>query len=251
MADSDGFAFRPRKLGYVIVGFVLLYIGFNSIRTARIDALARAAMDRTADPAIVQKLASYRGDHAADLLLLVAGGAPTQENRLVAIHALVERKAAPLVSRLSELLVPQESFAIRMAVAQALYQTACSTECIKNVLYFEERMSNGARPSEDVVSDPPRGLSKPERQLQNVLDEVLKKNKPALGLVLAKVYGLTSEFPSSFAIQVIERLEIKEACPALIHTYLSVDDQVKNSPEYQEVTQAVKILECSTFGMTY
>lgn len=251
MADSDGFGFRPRKLGYVIVGFVLLYIGYNSIRTARIDALVRAAMDRTPDPAIVQKLASYRGDHAADMILLVAGAAPTQENRIAAIHALVDRKATSLIPRLSEMLVPQESFAVRMEVAQALYQAPCSTECIKNVLYFQERMSNGARPSEDLMSDPPRGLSRPEQQLQSVLDAVLKKNKPALGLVLAKVYGLTTEFPSSFAIQVIERLEIKEACPALVHTYLSVDDQVKNSPEYQEVTQAVRILDCSTFGMTY
>jgi len=251
MADSDSFGFRPRKLGYVIVGIVLLYIGFTSIRTARIDALARAAADRTADPAIVQKLASYRGEHPADMLLLVASAAPTQENRLAAIHALVERKATPLISRLSEMLVPQESFAIRMAIAHALYQSSCPPECIKNVLYFEERMSNGARASEDVVADPPRGLSIPERQLQSVLDEILKKNKPALGMVLVKVYGLATDFPSSFAIQVVERLEIKEACPALIHTYLSVDDEVRNSPEYQEVTQAVKILNCSTFAMTY
>jgi hypothetical protein len=89
-------------------------------------------------------------------------------------------------------------------------------------------------------------LSKPEQELQSVLDEVLKKNKPALGLVLSQVYGLSTDFPSSFAIQIIERLELKEACPALVHTYLSVNDNVRNSPEYQEVAQAVKILQCPT-----
>ena len=88
-------------------------------------------------------------------------------------------------------------------------------------------------------------MSESEQQLQSLLDEVLKRNKPALGIVLGKVYGLSTDFPSSFAIQTVERLEVKEACPALVHTYLNVNDQVRNSPEYQEVSQALKILQCS------
>ena len=74
MAASDTFALRPRKLGYITVGAVLLYLGVTGIRNARIDALAHAAMDAKADPAIVSKLASYRGARSADLLLVVAGG---------------------------------------------------------------------------------------------------------------------------------------------------------------------------------
>jgi hypothetical protein len=246
MPDSGGFGFRPRKLGYLIVAVVLLYLGFTGVRNARIDALARAAMDKKADPAIVGKLASYRGARSADLLLLIAGAAPTEENRIAAIHALVNRKAAPLVSRLSELLLPQEPLALRQQVAHALYISGCPTECIKNVLYFEERMWHGARAAEDVQADPPKSMSEPERQLQDALDAVLMKNKSALGPVLAQVYGLTTDFPSSFAIQLVERLDLKEACPALVHTYLSVNDQVRNSPEYQEVSQAVQILQCSS-----
>lgn len=244
MADSGGFGFRPKKLGYVIVAVVLLYLGFNSVRNARIDALARAAMDKKSDPAIVGKLASYRGARSADLLLVIAGAAPAQANRIAAIRALVNRKAVPLVSRLSELLLPQEPLAVRQEIAHALYTSGCSPECIKNVLYFQERMWHGARPAEDVQANPPTGISEPERQLRSTLDEVLLKNKAALGLVLAQVYGLTTDFPSSFAIQLVERLDLKEACPAFVHTFLSVNDQVRNSPEYQEVSQAVKILEC-------
>jgi len=245
MADSDTFALRPRKLGYVVVGAVLLYLGVTGIRNARIDALGHAAMDAKADPAMVSKLASYRGARSAELLLVVATAAPAEQNRIAAIHALVDRKAAPLVSQLSEMLLPQESLAVRQAVARALYISGCSPECIKNILYFDERMAGGARPSEDVQADPPRTLSLPEQELQSLLDEVLKRNKAALGLVLGKVYGLSTEFPSSFAIQIVERLEVKEACPALVHTYLNVNDQVRNSPEYQEVSQALKILQCS------
>jgi hypothetical protein len=246
MTFSDSLGFRPRRLGYVIVGLVLLYLGFTSIRNTRIDALARSAMDKKADPAVVSKLASYRGARSADLLLLVAGAGQSEPNRIAAIHALVVRKDAGLVSRLSELLLPPEPLAVRQAVAQALYTTGCPSECLKNVLYFEERMSNGARAAEDVQAEPSRTLSKPEQQLQSVLDEVLKRNKPALGPVLSQVYGLSTDFPSSFAIQTVERLDIKEACPALVHAYLSVNDNVRNSPEYQEVAQAVKILQCST-----
>lgn len=248
MTFSDSFGFRPGKLGYVAVGLVLLYLGYVSIRNTRIDALAHAAVDRRADPSIVGKLASYRGQRSADLLLLIAGGPAPQQNRIAAIHALVARKDASLVSRLSALLVPPEPLEVRQAIAHALSSTECSPECIKNVLYFEERMSNGARPAEDVQSDPPRTMSQPEQELQSLLDEVLRKNQAALEVVLAQVYGLTTDFPSSFAIQTVERLNFKEACPTLIHTYLNVNDNVRNSPEYQEVVQAVQILQCNTWA---
>jgi len=243
-SDSDSLGFRPKKLGLLIVGLVLLYIGYVSVRNTRIDSLARAAMDGKADVSTVKKLASYGGERSADLLLVIAGGPAPEQNRLAAIHALADRKDGALVSRLSALLVPPEPLAVRQAIAQAVYSTGCAPECMKNVLYFEERMSNGARPSEDVQAEPPRTLSQPEQQLQSVLDEVLKKNKPALGVVLSQIYGLSTDFPSSFAIQTVERLDLREACPALVHTYLTANETARNSPEYQEVAQAVQILQC-------
>jgi len=244
MSFTDNFGFRPKKLGLIIVGLVLLYLGYTSVRNLRIDALGRAAMYGNGDPAVVNKLASYGGERSAELLLIIAGGPATEENRLAAIHALVDRKDASLVSRLSALLVPPEPLAVRQAIAQALHSTGCSPECMKNVLYYEERISEGARPAEEVQSAPPRTLSQPEQELQAMLDQVLRKNKAALGIVLGQVYGLNTNFPSSFAIQTVERLDVKEACPALIRTLLKQNEQVRNSPEYQEVAQAVHILQC-------
>lgn len=243
MAFSDTFGFRPRRLGYVIVGLALLYLGYTSVRNLRIDALARVARDKD-DPSLVNKLASYRGERAAELLLVIAGGPAPQQNRIAAVNALVARKDVAFVSRLSGLLVPPEPLAVRQAIAQAIYNTGCSPECVKNVLYYEERISGGARPAEDVQADPPRTMSEQEQQLQSVLDQILRKNKGALGIVLGQVYGLSTNFPSSFAIQTVERLELREACPALIHTLLNQNQQVRNSPEYQEVAQAVQILQC-------
>jgi hypothetical protein len=244
MSFFENFAFAPKKLGLVVVGIVLLILGFNTVRNTRMDALARAALDKKPDTAVVQKLASYRGTRSAELLLAVAAGAPAPENRIAAIQALVDRKAAPLVSRLSELLVPPESLAIRKEIAGALYKTGCSPECVKNVLYFQDSMARGARPSEEVQAEPPTKLSEAELELGNALDEVLKKNKAGVGLVLTKVYGLATDFPAPFAIETVERLELREACPLLMHTYLSVNDQVRASPEYAYVAKAVLALQC-------
>lgn len=246
MSFLDNFILQPKKLGLVIIVLVLGYMGYNTIRNSRIDALARAATDKKPDPAVVKKLASYSGTRSAELLLLIAAGAPTQENRTTAIQALVDRKAGPLVSRLAELLVPPEQLAIRKQVANALYQSGCTPECVKNVLYFQERMWRGDRPSEEVQAEPPRVLSEDEKELQSALDEVLKKNKVGVGMVLEKIYGLNTDYPSPFGVETVQRLGLKEACPLLVHTYLSVNDQVRASPEYKDVADAVKALQCST-----
>lgn len=244
MSLLDNFTLKPKRLGLVVIVLGLLAVAFNTIRNSRIDALARAGVDKKPDPEVVKKLASYSGQRSAELLLIIAGSAPTEENRLTALQALVDRKDALRISRLSELLVLPESLKIRQAMANALYKTGCTPECVKNVMYHEERMWRGDRPSEDVQANQPKELSEVEKELQTSLDEVIKKNKPALGAVLARVYGLASDFPSPFAVETVERLELKEACPLLMHTFLSVNDQVRASPEYKYLSEAVGKLGC-------
>ncbi len=248
MSFLEKIAQHSRKLGFALLAIVLLIMGFNTVRNTRVDALGRAALDKKADPAVVKKLASYSGQRAAEWLMLVAGGAPAQENRLAAIQLLVDRKAAPEVSRLSELLLPTESLPVRQAVASAIYKTGCSPECVRNVLYYQERIWRGDRPAEDTQAEPPQEISEPEKELRTSLDEVLKKNKQATGLVLTKVYGLATDFPSPFAVETVERLDLKEACPLLMHTYLSVKDNVRASPEFKQVSEAVKTLGCPGSG---
>jgi hypothetical protein len=150
------------------------------------------------------------------------------------------------VSRLSELLLPTESLAMRQALANAIYQTGCSAECVRNVLYFQERMWRGDRPVEETAPNPPAGLSEKEKELQTALDEILRKNKPALGAVLEKFYGLAGSFPSPFAVETVTRLGITEACPLLMRTYLTVHENVKASPEYKNVANAADVLGCKS-----
>ena len=244
MAWLDDFVFRPTRLGIIIIVIILAVLGFTTWRNARIDALARSAVGNKPDVNAVNRLASYSGARAGDRLFVIASAAPSQQNRLAALQSLVARKDAAHVSALSEWLLPTESFALRQAIANAIYQTACSPECVKNILYYEERIWRGDRPAEVTDANPPAGLSEQEKELQTALDEILRKNKPALGAVLEKIYGLAGPFPSPFSMETVTRLGITEACPVLMRTYLTVKDNVKASPEYKSVSDAVDKLGC-------
>jgi hypothetical protein len=244
MSILDDLGFKPARLGILVVLAILAVMAFSTWRNARIDALARSALGTKPDVNVVKRLASYSGQRSGELLLVVVSSAPTQENRLEALQALVDRKDGARVSRLSDLLLPPESFAVRQALANAIYQTQCAPECVKNILYFEERMWRGDRPAEETQPNPPRGLSEKEQELQTALDEILRKNKPTLGLILERMYGLAGPFPGAFGVETVSRLGITEACPVLMRTYLTVKEDVKASPEYKSVSDAVEKLGC-------
>jgi hypothetical protein len=244
MSWLDDFVFRPTRLGMIVVLIILGVLAFTTWRNARIDALARSALGNKPDVNAVRRLASYSGERASERLLVIASAAPTHENRLAALQALVTRKDGARISGLSELLLPTESLTMRQAIANAIYQTGCSPQCVKNILYYEERIWRGDRPAEVTDANPPAGLSEPEKELQTSLDEILRKNKPALGAVLEKVYGLAGPFPGPFSIEVVTRLGITEACPLLMRTYLTVKENIKGSAEYKNVADAVDKLGC-------
>ena len=246
MSLLDDLGFRPARIGIAIVLLLLAGTAFSTWRNARIDALARSAIDRKGDVATVQRLASYRGQRAGEQLAVVASGAQVQGVRLAALQALVQRKDAARISQLSGLMLPSETFEWRQALANAIYQTGCSLECVRNLLYYEERIWRGDRPAEETAAHPPPGLSEKEQALQTAIDEILRMNKPGLAIVLEKTYGLNSTFPSPFGIDVVSRLGLTEACPLLMRMYLTVHDNVKQSPEYKNVADAVERLGCKS-----
>src|SRR5664279_2527276 len=250
MSLLDDFGFRPARIGIAIIVLILAVTAYTTWRNARIDALAHSALDKRADVNTVKRLAAYSGQRSAEQLGAIAAGAQNQQVRIAALQALVARKDAARVSRLSELLLPTENLAMRQAIANAIYQTGCSVECVKNILYFEERMWRGDRPAEEVDAVPPKALSEKEQELQTSLDEVLRKNKPALGALLERTYGLAGPFPSPFAVEMVSRLGITEACPLLMRTYLTVSENVKSSPEYENVADAVERLGCQNRPVT-
>ena len=64
--------------------------------------------------------------------------------------------------------------------------------------------------------------------------------------MLQRVHGLAGPFPSPFAIEMVARLGLTEACPLLMRTYLTVHENVKESPEYKNVADAVDKLGCKS-----
>jgi len=250
MSLLDDLGFRPARIGIAIILLILAIMAYTTWRNARIDALARSAFYKNADLNPVKRLASYSGQRSAELLGAVAAGAQNQQVRLAALQVLVDRKDAARVSRLSELLLPTESLPMRQALADAIYQTGCSVECVKNILYFEERVWRGDRMAEQVEANPSKSLSEKEQELRTSLDEILRKNKALLGTALERIYGLAGPFPSPFAVDVVSRLGITEACPLFMRTYLTVNQSVKESPEYRNVSDAVDALGCKSRPIT-
>src|SRR5208282_143105 len=108
MSFLDDFGFKPMRLGILVIVVIMAGTAFTTWRNARIDALAHSALEKKPDPTAVKRLAGYSGQRASELLLVVASGAPTEQTRLAALQALVARKDAVRVSRLSALMVPPE-----------------------------------------------------------------------------------------------------------------------------------------------
>jgi hypothetical protein len=120
MSLLDNFGFRPARIGIAIIVLILAVTAYTTWRNARIDALARSALDKKADVNTVKRLAAYSGQRSAEALGAVAAGAPNQQVRIAALQTLVDRKDAARVSRLSELLLPTENLAMRQALANGL-----------------------------------------------------------------------------------------------------------------------------------
>src|SRR5664279_1533977 len=221
MSFLDDFGFRPMRIGIAIIVILMAGTAYTTWRNARMDALAHSAVDQKPDPTALKRLAGYSGQRASDLLLVVASGAQTEPNRLAALQALVARKDAVRVSRLSELLLPPESLAVRQAIANAIYQTGCTPECVRNILYFQERMWRGDRPSEEIAPNPPAGLSEKEQELQTALDEILRKHTQALGVTGEKIEAIGASVAPEAGAEVIDLS--REVClPGLIDTHTHV-----------------------------
>ncbi len=244
MSLLDDFGFKPMRLGILIIVIIMAVTAYTTWRNARIDALAHAALEKKPDATAVKRLAGYSGQRASELLLVVASGAPTQENRLAALQALVDRKDAVRVSRLSELLLPPESFAMRQALANAIYQTGCSPECVRNILYFEERMWRGDRPSEETGRIRRRACRKKNRSYRRRWMKSCARTSRHWASCWRRVYGLAGVVSQSVCDGDVTRLGITEACPLLMRTYLTVHENVKASPEYKNVADAVEKLGC-------
>ena len=65
MSLLDDFGFKPSRIGILSILIIMAATAFTTWRNARIDALARSALDKKADVSTVKRLASYSGQRSA------------------------------------------------------------------------------------------------------------------------------------------------------------------------------------------
>lgn len=250
-----------KRLMAISVGLGLAAAGYLSYRNNVIDRLyAEAGVDprvfqgsqEAADA--VRRLATYRGQRSTEYLLALA----VQTNVLApdvqteAIRALRERNDPTIAPALAALLQPHEGLKVRQSAATALQGLPCKGECIVSILHYLERMWRGDLNYEDrwVDSAGADGRNvdlKPEQEsVYAALYSVLRREKFETVGALIKLHGLGSSDPSAFALDLLARLQIEEACPYLMES----DRQLRElSPETykaprQELQAAIASLKC-------
>ena len=133
-----------------------------------------------------------------------------------------------------------------------LLDIPCSDECIRSILHYLERISNGEPNEEDRTIFPPGSESwkadqdKEEQTLYNDLQDVLKKEREGTLSNLSSIYGLGSDNPSSFALNLVSRTQFQQACPLLLQSKQALGQ--RSADAYRgpilEVQRVIATLHC-------
>jgi hypothetical protein len=234
-------AIRGRSTALLLTLIVLTGLfGFQRYRKIQIDRLyARSAgyasmgLGFVTDPDAVDAvadLAAYRGTDVTHLLLNIASGKERFGSavRIIAIHHVRTRGTADEAAALATLLQPHQTLDLRQAVAQAIEGMPCNKGCVASILHYFERVFAGQKNQEDMLEDflvsrtdpsiggPRRDYSRSQKHIYDLLEDVLKRERSRTLEVLLETYGLVSEFPSPFALEIVSRTQLDESCPFLI-----------------------------------
>ncbi len=169
-----------------------------------------------------------------------------------AIKALGKRNDPDVALAMANLLQPHEGLATRQAATAALQYLPCNTECVGSILHYLERVWRGEPNYEDRTvrpsgfQDVTASLQRDQQTLYNSLYKVLQREQVATLTNLVKVYGLGSDAPSPFALELVSHLGLPEACPLLQQSDRAIE---KLSPESykaprQELQAAIGSLKC-------
>jgi hypothetical protein len=152
----------------------------------------------------------------------------------------------------SDLLQPHEGLTTRQAAATALHYLPCKGECNRSILHYLERVWRGEPNYEDRTVRPPAfqdvtaSLQKDQQTLYGSLYTVLRRESSETLINLTRIYGLGSDGPSPFALDLASRVGLHEACPLLLQS----DGAIQRLPPEsykaprQELREAMGSLNC-------
>ena len=235
----------------------LLVLGYLDYRNRHLQALyGRVVSPLTGSQdavSAVRKIATYRGRRATEILLAVAtsgsGWSEATGTRTAAIEELEKRDDPEVGATLADLLQPHESLRTREMASAALERLPCTAECDAHILHYLERVWRGEPNYEDRLNggeETRAFIHKAQETVYERLIIVLRREKISTLKNLAQIYGLGSDNPSLFALQIVVRAKLVEACPYLLR---SANGLKTYSPsDYKapiaEVQAAVTELKC-------
>lgn len=170
-----------------------------------------------------------------------------------AVKQLARRNDPRVAPALARLLQPHEDLNTREGVAAGLLEMPCGADCAASVLHYLERVQRGDPNDEDRIVDPsyvPKDAAartrKEQQALYATLYAILKRNEWATLTNLGQVYGLGSEDPSLFALDLVSRAQLARACGLLLQSEREIE---KMSPESykaprEELRAAIASLKC-------
>ena len=128
----------------------------------------------------------------------------------------------------------------------------CTTDCIRLVPNYLKRVWRGEPNYEDKIvrpqafSDVRAGLQTEHRAVYSDLDLVLQRNKPQTLAAFVQTYGLGSDDPAVFALDVLSRLKLQEACPLILRSMQAVQSLPAESfmRPRQELQNTMASLQC-------
>ncbi|HSS98784.1 MAG TPA: HEAT repeat domain-containing protein, partial [Terriglobales bacterium] len=140
--------------------------------------------------------------------------------RSMAIMHLAKHQA-PDSKEIARLVVPQESLEIRLVAIGALMQLGCPSECMREILHYQERLFYGENTSEQIFDKQPiseeakQSLQANSIKLNQQIRLLLQKNEKSTIDVLVRVYGLGGLQPAKFAVQMTQQMPPPSVCVLL------------------------------------
>ena len=224
----------PRRL----VLAVALAAALLSCRGAKpLDEIDRLYLEAVMAPGgqagqdAVRELAARSEPQVEDMLVRLAVQQSAARNDRVAqeaVRQLMRREARDAVPALTALLAPDRSARIRKAAADAFLVLGCPRVCVEAALEYlfreYEREDSGwltARLAREDASEAleysiRRAFDRTEAKVRETLFKSLRANGEETVEALAADYGLGGDQPSSFVLDLVFELQLREACAALV-----------------------------------
>lgn len=209
-------------------GIVLWFFSYRNQQMNRLHAEAKGERPSNLFGSVeaVEKLAEYSGTRTTRMLIDIARNEQllSSDPQFAAMKALRERNEPQVIEFFATLLQPHQFIGTRREAAEALQNLPCNKECIEAVLHYLNREYLGEPLAEDAWESSRAGpeamaqLRKNQDALREDLYALLQRETGQTYRSLYYTYGVGSEHPSLFGLDLISRLKFSSACSLLLRS---------------------------------